>query len=531
MRTLAFILALSPVIGWSAAEEADPISAKVQDLHSRRQFAEAIAYAKGIATSATEPPERRAKGFEGLVDTYLAIGYPRLAIDTCRQAAAAFGRESEHSATFWLRLAKIHAARDEVPEAAAVLDKALAELDVAKLPLPQQAGLFGLLASCRDQLGQDQAALAAFEKLSVLPIKGPEAATALAKAARLYAELQQFDKVESCLGRLDNKLDTEAVAAEALKAYQELAGKLAAVGRTKEANGLYRKMLTLFARREPHACWGALQKLLEGADGDAGALDLVASLKDDEARTLACEEAIGVLVPAALRTKRTNDLVRAYVRAELASPLEEATGVACSRAIMDIRLREGRFDDALAAAAAAYSVTGSYASYTGSYTRSVDLVCQALRARDGHLASGNAFRRYQVYGPAGPDAKLGTADDLANPLAKAAFQPEPEIDRLFEAALAAQPSTVAGRRARGYICLLWYKPRKALSEFKRAFALANVESTELAKTAQDIASGLKALNGTPVGMDAFVAFQRYGPNGPDGKLGTPDDLKDPLADF
>ena len=51
----------------------------------------------------------------------------------------------------------------------------------------------------------------------------------------------------------------------------------------------------------------------------------------------------------------------------------------------------------------------------------------------------------------------------------------------------------------------------------------------MAKTAQDIAIGLKALNGTPVGMDAFVAFQRYGPNGPDGKPGTADDLKDPLA--
>jgi len=532
MRYLTALTTFVLLAGWaSAVEEADPILAKMQEFQNRHQIAEAIAYAKGIAASAGETPERRAKAFDGLADTYLAIGYPRLAIGTCRQAIAAFGGASEHSAAFWLRIAKIHAARDEVPEAAGVLDKAVAELDVAKLPLQYQAGLFGLLASCRDQLGQDQAALAAYEKLVVLPIKGPEAAAALAKAARLYAELQQFDKVEACLGRLDEKLGSEAVGTEAVKAYQELAGKLDAVGRPKEARALYRRMVGLFVRVQIHAAWGALQRLLEGAEGDAGAMDLVAGLKDDEARILAYEDAIGVLVPAALRTKRTNGLVKAYVRAELASPLEEVLGVACSRAIMEIRLREGRFGDALAAAAAAYSLTGSYGSYAASYARSVDLVSQALRARDGHLASGNAFRRYQVYGPAGPDGKLGTADDLANPLAKAAFQPEPEIDRLFDAALAAQPSTVAGRRARGYIYLLGYKPRKALSEFKRAFALANVESTELAKTAQDIALGLKALNGTPVGMDAFVLFQRHGPAGPDGKPGTPDDLKDPLADF
>jgi hypothetical protein len=46
-----------------------------------------------------------------------------------------------------------------------------------------------------------------------------------------------------------------------------------------------------------------------------------------------------------------------------------------------------------------------------------------------------------------------------------------------------------------------------------------------------VALGLKALRATPVGMDAFANFQRLGPAGPDGKAGTADDLKDPLAEY
>ena len=101
--------------------------------------------------------------------------------------------------------------------------------------------------------------------------------------------------------------------------------------------------------------------------------------------------------------------------------------------------------------------------------------------------------------------------------------------RGYQEALAARPASVAGHRARGYVYLVWCKPKEALSEFKKAFALCSLQPTELEQAAQDIVVGLRALNGTPVGSDAFHHFQRYGPNGPDGKPKTPDDLKDPLA--
>ena len=521
---------LAPLAGLAgAAEEADPL-AKARSLSYRRQFLEAIAAAKGVAASEKETPDRRAKAFDILYETYSEIGAPRFALEACQQAIAAFGRDSEAAATAWYRIARFHYGREEVGETIAVLEKAAAELDLAKLPVAHQVNLLGLLAACRERLGQTQAALATYEKLASLAKAGPELSASLAKAARLYAEIQEFDKAHACLARIHGKTDSET-AAETSKAYQELFAKLAAVGRYKESRALCRKIITLFARREPYTAATALLRLLEAGDGDAGMIDVAASLTDEEARALTSEEAIATVVPAALRAGRTADLAQVYTRAMLTSPLDESLAYGCLRAIADLRTREGLYDEAAAAAAAAYAVTGFSSYYVSGYTRAIELVCQALRARDGHLASGNAFRRYQVLGPAGPDAKLGTADDIANPLAGAAFRLDPDLARLYETALAAQPPSVAGHRARGWIYLLWCKPREALREFKREFALCSLDSTEFTRAAQDVALGLKALNGTPVGMDAFALFQRYGPDGPDGKPRTADDLKDPLKDF
>jgi hypothetical protein len=198
---------------------------------------------------------------------------------------------------------------------------------------------------------------------------------------------------------------------------------------------------------------------------------------------------------------------------------------------MQLRLSEGRADDALAAAKAAYSVMGYTYPSTSRFASAVELVARALRARDGHLAGGNQFRRYQTYGPDGPDRKPGTPDDIPNPLAKVAFKPEPEFDKLFQAAIDAIPPTAEGHRLRGWTYLLWCKPDKALGELKRAFALCPLDSNAVQRAANEIAMGLRAYHSTPIGINAFATYQRYGPNGPDGKPGTNDDLKDPLAGF
>jgi len=484
-----------------------------------------------VAGAADEKPERRGKAFALAAQCYTDMGCHRLAIATYRQALAALGPTHPEAVAAWGRIAEVLVSRGDYHEAITHLEKATGELDLAKLPPEVRVKLLSDLAACREQVGQVNGALAAYEALFTAAQKGDAVGPAVAKAARLYAELHRFDKAIACLERLYGKLESDTVVTEAAKAYQDLAQKLPTVGRTAEADALDRRIITLFARKEPYAAKGALLRLLGGED-DAATLKLAGTLQEGELRLLAQDDALAILLPAALRLGRTGELVALLTRAMLAEPLDETTALACSAAIVELRLREGRFDDALAAAYGAYAANG-FASYVTaqSFGRAVDLVTDALRARDGHLVSGNSFRLLQAHGPAGPDRKAGTPDDVPNPLASLAPKPDPERDKLFEAAIAhwaKKPKSVAAHRARAWVYLLWGKPKNALAEFKRAFALCSLETTELTRAAQDIALGLKALHATPIGMEAFADFQRYGPNGPDGKPKTPDDLKDPL---
>lgn len=512
----------------AAADSPDPL-AEAGAAAYKRQYLAAIAKAATVASEPKETPERRGKAFELIAQSYLEAGSASLAIAAYHQALVVLGRDDPNALPAWWRIAEIHIARQELHQAITHLEKATAELDLAKLPPEARVKLLATLAACREQAGQAPAALATYERLFALAQPGDALGATVARAARLYAETHRFDKAMACLERLYGKLESETVIAEAAKAYQELAQKLPAAGRTEEADALDRKILSLFVRKEPSTARAALLRLIGGED-DAAALKLAATLQENELRLLAHDEVLAILTPAALRLDRCDELARLLTRAILAEPFDETVPYACSKAIVELRLRQGRPDDAVAAAYVAYATCG-FASYVSpqSFGRAVDLVADTLRARDGHLVSGNAFRLYQVHGPAGPDKKPGTPDDLPNPLAALAPQADPELDKLLEAALAARPASVAGHRARGWAYLVWGKPKQALAEFKRAFALCPLETTELTRAAQDIALGLKALHATPVGMEAFAEFQRYGPNGPDGKPKTADDLTDPLA--
>lgn len=530
MRSLLPILVLAASLArpLAAAETPDPL-AEASAAAYKRQYLAAIAKAAPVAAEPKETAERRGKAFELIAQGYLELGCADLAIATYNQALVALGRDDPNALPAWWRIADIHAARQDLHQAITHLEKAAAELDLAKLPPEARVKLLAGLATCREQAGQLPAAIATYERLFAVAQPGDALGAAVARAARLYAEAHRFDKATACLERLYGKLESDTVVAEAAKAYQELAQKLPAAGRTEEADALDRKIISLFVRKEPATARAALLRLLGGED-DAAALKLAATLQDSELRLLAQDEALAILAPAALRLDRCDELVRLLTRAILAEPFDETVPYACSKAIVELRLRQGRLDDAVAAAYVAYATSG-FSAYVSpqSFGRAVDLVADTLRARDGHLVSGNAFRLYQVHGPAGPDKKPGTPDDLPNPLAALAPKADPELDKLFEAAIAARPPSVAGHRARGWAYLVWGKPKQALGEFKRAFALCSLEATELTRAAQDVALGLKALNATPVGMEAFAEFQRFGPNGPDGKPKTADDLTDPLA--
>ena len=497
---------------------------------SRRDYVRGIELSMQVARSPKETAERRMQGFRQAAGFYSDLGCHRLAVATYHQALIALGCYDPHGAEAWWRIAELHMAREAHGEACAYVEQTLAELDLGKLPPPHRFRLLRQRATCLARKGQLSEAAALLEQLAARTKRPDDLADALGGAARLYAELGQLDKAQATLERLDAALKSASAAAEAARAYESVVGKLLAAGRRKEALALCGRAFALLGHRDYSSAQSILRRLVAvAADDEAALMDVVAALDGPAALAIASDDALAQLVPIAARTERGNDLVRACTHAMLARPLSETTAKTCLAAIVDVRTRQQRYDDALAAARAAYGITGFESTSATYFAKVIGLVAHALRGRDGHLVSGNAFRDYQVYGANGPDRKPGTQDDIADPLAGLKPKPEPELDRLFEAALKAQPPTVAGWRARGWICLLWSKPEEALAAFKHAFAICPLDSSSMTRAAQDIALGLKARHGTPVGMDAFARFQRYGPNGPDRKKGTADDLEDPLA--
>jgi len=522
------VLALAAVSA-AAGEARDPL-AVATEAAEKRQFLDAANEALAVARSAKESAERRRKGFALAAQAYVDLGCPWLALDTYAQALAALGEGDPFAASARLGMAEIHHSRQDYTEAVAILEKATGKLALAKTPPEQRAGLFGLLASCRQQMGRPRAAIAAYETLASMAEANDQLGKALSALALLCAGVHEFEKAQVCLARLSDMLDDARVMAEAARAYQEVAERLVAAGRWAEAYTVNRRTIALFAGREPSTAQAALRRVV-GAVDEPAVLDVIGSLRDRELRALAAPDTLALLGPMALRLGRTDEFARACIRAVLAHPFDETLALSCLAALSDVRTSEGRHDDALAAAKACYGVIGFSGAYSPAtcFAQAVDLVARALRARDGHLVSGNGFRSYQVHGPDGPDRKAGTPDDIPNLLAKVAYRADPETDGLFEAALQAQPTSAAGRRARGWMYIVWCKPQKALGELKQAFALCSLEAREFSQAAQDVALGLKALHATPAVMGAFAEFQRYGPEGPDGRKGTGDDLQDPLA--
>lgn len=154
-------------------------------------------------------------------------------------------------------------------------------------------------------------------------------------------------------------------------------------------------------------------------------------------------------------------------------------------------------------------------------------VAGALRARDEHLRRANAWLSFQRYGPAGPDQKAGTDDDLANPLVDAPWTlPAAWIARWTELAEKAQArgDTVAMVRFR----LLAGDRAGVLKEARELKYSLSFEKQAIQDHVALASTVLKALANHPLLGAEYARFMQYGKKGPDGREDTADDLVDPL---
>jgi len=193
--------------------------------------------------------------------------------------------------------------------------------------------------------------------------------------------------------------------------------------------------------------------------------------------------------------------------------------------IVDLLLEQGEYEQALFEARnlVVISVTDEQMEKAMSY------LSIAVKASDGSVHRANSFLAYQRYGKAGEDRKVGTDDDLANPFSEIGNTNLPEREERFKAALKKIPRTWDGRLARARLCHIWGQPIAALKELKVAFALCPLEQEPLQRVTDQVVSTLVEITGDVSLGDSFIQFQKFGAAGPDGKMGTDDDLKNPVV--
>ena len=190
-------------------------------------------------------------------------------------------------------------------------------------------------------------------------------------------------------------------------------------------------------------------------------------------------------------------------------------------------LQSGNVNGALAYAKLCYST----APIEGS-TAAMELVAKCLTAVDMDPTKATQFLQFQKYGVAGEDGKVGTADDCRDDLASI---PNPlpahvtaALEDRLKGMIPAAGSIYTILRDRGAIYLVMGKSKEALRSFRSAYDAASI--AEVKEGSALVPRALKSLDGTVVRANAYLLYQKHGPNGPDGQRGTADDINDPLAD-
>jgi hypothetical protein len=139
---------------------------------------------------------------------------------------------------------------------------------------------------------------------------------------------------------------------------------------------------------------------------------------------------------------------------------------------------------------------------------------------DQNVGRANQLLAFQQTGP---------ANGAVNPLEAIGYPSLPEREKAFEAVREQAGDNSAGSRLRAWTFLLTGKPREAFAQFADAFRRsANPRDIQIAGA--DLANtGLRAARGHRLDQSKAIQFVLFGPDGPDGKPNTDDDITDPFA--
>lgn len=186
--------------------------------------------------------------------------------------------------------------------------------------------------------------------------------------------------------------------------------------------------------------------------------------------------------------------------------------------IVQALIHKGDFDGA----AKAVHLCLDSAPNMDAFDQVVSLTANILSAQDKNIDRANKFLTFQQSGAAGGQV---------NPMDAVGYPSLPARESAFSTFRQQAGDDANAARLRAYTFLLIGKPKDALPQFADAFR-RNDNPYDMRNAGPELVSiGLRDMQGNRVGLDKAMQFVIFGPNGPDGKPGTPDDLPDPFVQW
>ncbi len=158
-------------------------------------------------------------------------------------------------------------------------------------------------------------------------------------------------------------------------------------------------------------------------------------------------------------------------------------------------------------------------------------IAWVFKSSDGNLGRANTFLKFQKFGMPGEDGKAGTENDLPDLLADIPPVSDPRRNAVYESFMDSLPTDWMGFKRRGDVLVYLDRYADALQAYRRAFELCPMSEKEL-QAVTDAATTLiiRVAKDIPL-AERFVQYVMFGPAGMDGRVGTSDDIKDPLPEI
>lgn len=233
------------------------------------------------------------------------------------------------------------------------------------------------------------------------------------------------------------------------------------------------------------------------------------------------------LATLALNDAELNTIVRetklAIAKASLVKP--QAADL-LQAMLATVLFDHGKFDQALYEARILLGISSPQLA-----EQTANMMARAIKALDRNLARANQLLVFLSYGAAGEDKKMGTADDVTDPLKSMKTFKHTDASTDIASATQTLDDSWSARVKKAQIYRYYGLSSDALKELKTAFALCPMQKEPLQAITDVIVDVLVDVSGDLEIGNAFIAFQKYGAAGEDGKVGTNDDLGNPISQY